>query len=179
MDLPLDHLTLEEIGRRLRRLGPADVVRLTGLARLWSRKLGPGLEDDLLNEALARTLSGDRRWPVDVPLAAFLSQVMRSIAGEWRRDQLREPRSLDDEDVQVADEACSPERETAYRHLASRIRQMLADDPIALGIFDLAMTDTAPDAIQKALGINATVYDTARRRLRRHLLAAYPDGFPL
>ena len=52
----------------------------------WATGLRQHDADDLLNEALDRVLSGRRTWPIDVPLLAFLSQVMRSIASQWRKE---------------------------------------------------------------------------------------------
>ena len=76
----VETLSLEEVGRLLGRLRQPDLLRLAALAQTWVSGLPRRDAGDLLNEALARILSGRRPWPADVPLPAFLSQVMRSIA---------------------------------------------------------------------------------------------------
>lgn len=86
-----DHLTPAEVYKRLTRLRPANSFRLTELARLWAWKGGTHAEADLLSEALTRVLEGRRKWPADVPLITFLSEVMRSIADEWGKRRLRQP----------------------------------------------------------------------------------------
>ncbi|MFB0874010.1 MULTISPECIES: hypothetical protein [unclassified Sphingobium] len=82
----VETLSLEEVGRVLGRLRQADLLRLAALAQTWVSGLPRRDAGDLLNEALARILSGQRPWPADVPLSAFLSQVMRSIASQWRHE---------------------------------------------------------------------------------------------
>lgn len=89
------HLSLEEVGRLLSRQRQADLLRLAALAGTWVRGIPRRDAADLLNEALARVLSGKRPWPADVSLHAFLSQVMRSIASQWRHQDAREPLAAD------------------------------------------------------------------------------------
>jgi hypothetical protein len=43
--------------------------------------------DDLIQEAMTLALSGDRPWPADVPIMAFLIQCMRSIASGEKESQ--------------------------------------------------------------------------------------------
>jgi DNA-directed RNA polymerase specialized sigma24 family protein len=90
MDDEATHLTPGEVRRLIGRLRGPDLVRLAALARVWVTGLRQHDADDLLNEALDRVLSGRRPWPIDVPLPAFLSQVMRSIASQWRHEDRRE-----------------------------------------------------------------------------------------
>lgn len=90
-------LSIEEVSRLLSRLRQADHLRLAALAQTWISGCPRREPVELLNEALSRILSGARPWPVDVPLPAFLSQVMRSIASQWRHEDQREP-LLDDAD---------------------------------------------------------------------------------
>jgi DNA-directed RNA polymerase specialized sigma24 family protein len=85
MDDDATHLTPGEVRRIIGRLRGPDLLRLSSLARTWATGLRQHDADDLLNEALDRVLSGRRPWPSNVPLPAFFSQVMRSIAsGAWR-----------------------------------------------------------------------------------------------
>ncbi|MBT1517494.1 hypothetical protein KIP88_45225 [Bradyrhizobium sp. SRL28] len=86
MDDEATHLSLGEVRRIISRLRGPDLVRLSLLARAWAAGLRYHDTDDLLYEALDRILSGRRLWPSEVPLPAFLSQVMRSIASQWRQE---------------------------------------------------------------------------------------------
>jgi DNA-directed RNA polymerase specialized sigma24 family protein len=86
--------------------GP-DLVRLAALARVWATGLRQHDADDLLNETLNRVLSGRRPWPIDVPLPAFVSQVMRSIASQRRHEDRREP-LMEDEAGEMFEEERNP-----------------------------------------------------------------------
>src|SRR5215472_4408636 len=79
----------EAVARALAALTPVDLVRLKRLAQLRARVL-PGLEwDELLNEALLRTLDGSRRWPEGVPLLAFVAGIMRSLVDRRVQERRR------------------------------------------------------------------------------------------
>ena len=172
MDEQSTHLTSDEIRRILARLRPPDIVRLSALARTWATGLRQHDADDLLNEALDRVLSGRRPWPSHLPLPLFLSQVMRSISGQWRRERRREP-LIEDEGTNAPDEQGEdPIASHEIDDLIARMRHVLADDPSSLGVFDHILADSDREEAQAALGIDAARYDTARRRMARHLFNA-------
>ena len=78
--------TIEECIGALRALSASDLQQLNNSARMRAAGLELLEGDDLVNEAIARLLSGSRRWPRKVPLVAFLLQTMRSIANShWKR----------------------------------------------------------------------------------------------
>ncbi len=130
----------------------------------------------MLNESMARVLEGRRSWPADVPLDAFFSQVMRSIAHEWRERAFREP-SL--EDHGLADVGVAPSHRAELESATAAARRALAGDPLALRLFELELEELPVAEIKRALDLNDTAFDTLRRRRRRCLLAAFPDGYPL
>ena len=167
-------LSLEEVGRLLGRLREPELLRLAALARL--RTVGMPRRDpsDLLNEALARVLSGQRPWPVDVGLVPFLSEVMRSIASQWRHEDGREPLT---EDTPEAQEAETREADHEISDLIAKMRLGLAGDPLALGIFDHALLQTSRRQILADLGIDATTFDTGRRRMVRTLHRQFYPGW--
>lgn len=169
------HLSLEEVGRLLGRQRQADLLRLAVLAETWVRGIFRRDAGDLLNEALARVLSGDRPWPADVSMHAFLSQVMRSIASQWRHEDTREPLA--------ADEFADVENITAtvadfdLSDLTHRMRDALLADEQALGIFDHILTQSTRKQVCDQLGLDATGYDTARRRMTRILRRQFKPGW--
>ncbi len=162
-----------DIGRALRALSDADLVRLKALARLWSRGLPGGLGwTDILNEAVVRCLDGSRRWPPDVPLLAFLSGVMRSICDDHWRRMRRDLGWL------VADPASGervaapgdPERLVASAQALSAIHGLFAADPAAQKVL-AGMTDgLAASDIRARYDMSAREYDSTRKRMRRTLL---------
>jgi hypothetical protein len=170
----VEALSIEEVGRLLSRLRQPDLLRLAALARTWSIGLPRRDAADLLNEALTRILSGDRPWPAAVPLHSFLSQVMRSVASQWRHEDLREP--LADDTVGTR-EACAPEAAYEFGDLTDRMRDALRDDYHATGIFEHILAQTSRKDARSLLGIDETGYDTVRRRMIRTLQRQFSPGW--
>ena len=57
------------------------------------------------------------------------------------------------------------------------MRGALAGDKPALGVLDQILADSDREKAQAALGMSATQYDTARRRMVRHLFEAFQSGW--
>lgn len=177
MDDEPAHLSLGEVRRALDRLRQVDIVRLSVLARNWARGLGRRDADDLLNEAFDRVLSGRRPWPSDVAMPAFFNGVMRSIASQWRHEDMRETLILDHTDGASGEMEESPPADHELSDLLSRMRLALGDDPQARGIMEHILADSDREEAQAALRIGATSYDTARRRMIRHLFRMFNSGW--
>jgi DNA-directed RNA polymerase specialized sigma24 family protein len=171
----VEHLSLEEVGRLLSRQRQPDLLRLAALAETWIRGIRRREASDLLNEALVRVLSGDRPWPADISLPAFLSQVMRSIANQWRHEDIREPLASDQ--IDDLGEGVAAGNEIDFADLTKRMRDALADDRPALGIFDHILTQTSRKQASEQLDLDATGYDTARRRMTRTLKRQFKPGW--
>ena len=176
MDGDVEYISAEEACRALTRLGAADAVRLSRLSRIWARGLRRHDADDLLNETFARILAGSRRWPAHVPLATFAEQVMRSVRSQWRHEAAREPLLADAEEAPPEPYA-SPLDEYDTKDLFERMRAALANDPPALGVLDQALAGSDRDEARAALGMSATEYDTARRRMTRRLADTFEKGW--
>lgn len=171
----VEYLSIEEVGRLLSRQRQPDLLRLAALAKVWIRGIPRRDAGDLLNEALVRILSGDRLWPADVSLPVFLSQVMRSISSQWRHEDLREPLATDGGDE--VDHSPAAEDDLDFVDLTGRMRAALSDDQVALGIFDHILNQTSRRQVCDQLGIDATGYDTARRRTIRSLRRQFNPGW--
>lgn len=177
MDDEATHLTPGEVRRIIGRLRRPDLVRLAALARVWATDLRQHDADDLLNEALDRVLSGRRPWPVDVALPAFLSQVMRSIASQWRQENRREPLKEDETGGMLKEEGHNPVACYEMSDLIGRMRRALAIDRLALGVFEHILADSDREEARAALDMDAIQYDTARRRMVRQLFEAFHAGW--
>ena len=70
-------------------------------------------------------------------------------------------------------------RPTRWTICIARMRHALADDPSGMGVFDHILADSDREEAQAALGIDAARYDTARRRMARHLFNAFHAGWNL
>lgn len=167
-------LSLEEVSRIFGRMRQPDLLRLAALAGAWSKGLPRRDATDLMNEALARVLSGQRPWPADTPMMAFLSQVMRSIASQWRREDCREP-LLEDRDERPA--GGTLEGEIEINELVKKIRHALRSDELALGIFEHCLLQSSRKTARAALDLDETGYDTTRRRMIRTLQREFNPGW--
>ncbi|MDR3537885.1 MAG: hypothetical protein P4L71_15425 [Acetobacteraceae bacterium] len=132
MDNEATHLTPGEVRRIIGRLRGPDLLRLATLARAWATGLRQHDADDLLIEALDRVLSGLRPWPSQVSLPAFLSQVMRSIASQWKWEDHREPLKEDVGEALLDEESRHPAARYELDDLISRKRGALGAEAISL-----------------------------------------------
>ena len=181
----------QEVLDGLRGLGDADLRRLEWMARLRSIGLH-GIEwQDLLHEAIARTLDGTRQWPKEVSIIVFLRETMRSIASDhWRRESrspvLMESQLRDtSDDVEgsvletVADPVASPERDAAVSEALSQIKLAFSGDPKALRVIVGMAMGKSPREIQEEGQMDARQYASTQRRIRRTLARLFPDGRPI
>jgi len=171
------YLSPDEVRRALDRLSRADIVRLSLLARNWLRGLPRRSPDDLVNEAIERILSSRRPWPCDLDRVAFINGVMRSIADQWRKENHREPLSEDHASKIV--EGCTIEPDHEINDMVAKMRRSIAEDELARQMFEHLLVDRDRDEIQSAIGVDATGFDTVRRRMFRHLKAAFASGWKI
>ena len=171
----------------LRGLTDADLRRLEGIARVRALGLHEVEWQDLLHEAVVRTLDGARQWPMDVGLVVFLRETMRSIASEhWRRrridpivpdSRLRDP----PDDVEatvldsVADPTADPERDAAAAETLARIEEAFEGDLDALHVLWGMALGKSPSEIQDEGQLDARRYASTQRRIRRTLARVFPD----
>jgi len=173
-----------DIAAAIGGLSPADLARLKAIARLRAQGLPRGIGwADLLNEAVARALSGTRRLPPDVPVVAFLAGVMRSLASEaWRRARTEDDILAAAEDLSgfTADEMPKdPERTALAIQALSLIHRMFATDPDVLKVLSGLADELTAEEIRHVYGLSVQDYDNARKRLRRAMLRwALRDGAP-
>lgn len=161
----------------IRALTDADRIRLSRVAEYRARAL-VGLHlglsaDDLLQEAIRRTLNGERRWRKTVSFRKHLIETIRSLANH-APDELKGCAVTALEDSGVALDGVSirstignGERVAAANEQLLKIRMTFeADDEVSLVLEDLASGMTGPE-IQKDLGITQTQFETIVTRLRR------------
>lgn len=158
-----------------------DLLRLKSIARLHARGLPPDVAwDDLLQEAITRVLTGKRPKPEGVGMVAFLGGVMRSLRTDHIRRARRgmhrgDPRWVGNEpddrpDLEVLDPAADPERALIAANELEKIRQLFADDAVALQIIGGLAEGLIAGQIRARYQISRTDYDSARKRMRRCLL---------
>jgi hypothetical protein len=174
-----EYATDAEVEAAIRALSDADGVRLRKVASFRARGLaGLGLgvsADDLLQEAIMRTLAGGRRWRKSVTFVKHLIKTLGSLANHLR-DELKGgtvvPATAEDPEGRldgVALKSRMPDGErvaAANEQLATISKMFDKDDEVGLVLEGLAAGMTGPE-IQVDLNINETQYETIMTRLRR------------
>ena len=160
--------TPEEIEQAIKTLSKADLTRLNQIAQVRARGNLKQDAEDLLMEALTRILAGGRKWPRNVALVPFFSEVMRSIASDWRRQlgQQRESSSYANEKVGIVPEKAVPPDEILSRQQAyESVRNELKSNPIDLDLLDKKLIGLRGK--ERKGKLDKTIYDTALTRIRR------------
>jgi DNA-directed RNA polymerase specialized sigma24 family protein len=174
-------LTPAQVALALNIISRMDFLRLKAIARLHARGLPPDVGwDDLLQEAFTRAMVGSRRKPQGVAMVAFLAGIMRSLRAEhWRRarggPRSHETLRIDHQrDLSRAVELRDPESDLEQALLAREqieaIERLFAGDSAALGILAGLAEGRSAAQIRADTGLSKTVYDSARRRIRRTFL---------
>jgi RNA polymerase sigma-70 factor (ECF subfamily) len=170
----VESTSTDAIARALAALAPGDLLRLKRMAQLRAR-LVPGLDwEDLLNEALLRALDGSRPWPTTVPLLAFLSGIMRSLADARANERRRaaERRLADC----GSDAEPLPDGRIQARQCLAAIARFFAADPDVLALIGaLARQELGLPAWPANLTPQRR--EAARKRLARAILRGKLDAF--
>lgn len=115
---------------------------------------------DLLHEAIARTLSGKRKWKSQqIDFVTHLRGCMRSIANEYAEEALRYSNETPVERRYKEDYS----RTLIFDETRSRLQ----GHEIALAVFNNLLEGYSPAEIREMLNINLGVYNAARKRVSR------------
>jgi hypothetical protein len=166
--------TREEFEAAVGGFSDSDWARLDGLARSFAFCTG-WESDDLLQEAVVRTLQGTRNCPTSVDVIKHLADTMSSIADTERskgRNQhphvpIVQPGLDLGEDL--ASENRSPEDTLAYRAAHAELLALFDDDPIAREMVEGILADFDTDQLKELTGLQGTAYESKRTLIRRRL----------
>jgi DNA-directed RNA polymerase specialized sigma24 family protein len=123
--------------------------------------------NDLLNEAMVRSLDGVRHWKPDkVEFIRYLIGCMSSIVDHWRKQYLKLP------PFAPFDENATPSRSRFTDPLHSRIehaalRAHFQGDDEAWNVLNLRMEGCTPAEIREELNLSLHAYHAAAKRGRR------------
>src|SRR4029079_12867863 len=136
--------------------------------------------DDLIHEAIVRTLSEDRSWRKSaVDFYGHLRSVIRSIASHWAEqyDPNIVPASSlaqeDDEGNEYNPAEAPPIQgyrqrdEVEDRDLVERIETAFHDDSLVTRLIECIKSGMTGPETQDALNISRTEYETGRKRMKR------------
>jgi len=182
-----DVMSPEEFAVACRKLSESDWTKIRRGSKSYA--FGNVIDSrDLLNEAIRRTLSGERRCPRDIEsVAAYLLLTMRSIGSDEQKDWHREhgPRPVrritKDGDVmtrEVEYESDEPdpeefhierEQDQVFAERKHQVLMLFANDPVGRTCVDLMIAGYRGADLQKELGFDDVAYATVRRRIKRRL----------
>ena len=183
-----------EIEQAAAELSPADLKRLQLVARTVMRYYGLATavrdHDDLVAEALIRTLGGSRSWRKGVDFVYHLAQAMRSVAWTWFEQEAAQRADADAVErwesamLGSADSADSvdglldpePDAEAAClaREQVERIRRAFADDPAANAVLAGWAIGCKGPEIRQLHGLSDKTFQAAVRRIRRFAQSQRP-----
>jgi hypothetical protein len=158
--LPIARLSLLEVECALASLSDAEKTALAKIARLYARKT-PYDKEDLIQEALARVLSGRRAWTKDIGPVLFLGGVIRSIAWDWKSEgPLDDTRSTD---LKIE------ERNAIAVIDAARIVALFDDDLVARNMVAAMIDGARGEELQAISGLGKVAYESKRTKIRRRI----------
>jgi DNA-directed RNA polymerase specialized sigma24 family protein len=159
-----------EARKAINALTDDDYVKLMIIAKMFKRDriCGTVMEaEDLLHDAIAKTLDGRRAWNKQVSILKHLDRVMESDAGHEAERQIKHPSHELPQDTleEMPDPAAKAE---ACDELQNALSSFTADKT-ALEVIQLKAKGLSASEIQRDLGIDKTHYETVTRRIRRRI----------
>jgi len=164
------HLSREELEAAVLGISDADILRVSQIANSYTGSHEMEA-DDLVQEAIMRTLAGDRKTcPRDLPIVYFLAGVIKSIAHEEREKNKRKKNDEDSYQAtlkQFNDEDCSTENDVLEQQLYNELEAIYEEDEEILLLILYLQEGESSSEIQKNEGWSETHYNSIRRRMRR------------
>lgn len=189
VDQDRDVLDLEEMRQAISGLTTVELVRLRKAGRIYAVGLACDA-DDLLGEAVAAAIAGNRRCRRDMMIMPFLVGAMRSIASKTRVSGKRagEVMSLDatgTDGLPLVPPPVSREpdietlqlREEDRKLRIEALEELFADDDDALLMIWADLEEKSKEEIKMQLDIDDKAYATIRRRIRRRIERRFPNGW--
>ena len=170
--MPTETPSADELCVAIKGLRTDELIRLHLVAKVFD----PRRHEDLLQEAIARTLSGERKWRNGVTLYWHLHQTMRSIAWAWYKklDEnlvLVSQCRVDDRDAAsfINAEAATPdpERQAAALLTLERVVENCGSDPVVVGLLMGKLEGKTGPEIREELSLSEQDFSAAAQRLRR------------
>jgi hypothetical protein len=174
-----------EVRAAIEALSPSDLRTLQGAAKFRIAGLGRkalGRDwSDLLQEAVTRTVEGDRRWNKSgVGFVGHLLGVMRSIASHWAEhfresepqletdltptnDTGESPSPLEDPKLTPP----TPEEILREKQLTHQIETRFKDDERGRRVIRRMLLEKDAVQIRNELGMDIKQYETTVKRVRR------------
>jgi DNA-directed RNA polymerase specialized sigma24 family protein len=182
----------EEINEAIRSLTREELLKLEKYAKWRIKGIGRASEgrnrEDLMQDAVTQTLSGQRSWNKSVSFVQYLIGVMRSISSHWKEQFDPNSALLESEAIYSSPEgkeknpfldapstAPDAERLIMAKQEIEQIEILFSDDHQALEVIAGWRLEMSGPEIQKELDISQKEYETIARRIRRNVSPSIPD----
>lgn len=178
-----DRLTQAEVLQELKNMSAADRIRVERLARYAFAGVSGMSDEDLLQDAYTKLISGERIWHRGFAAVPAIASVLDSMASNLRKREANGPiesrtivstsETINDADLLVSNvepvQTITPE-DAAYDAQQFRKLEVLLenDEEATLVAWEWAMGRRGKEAVE-ALGMSDNQYDSARKRLMRKL----------
>jgi hypothetical protein len=180
------YASVEESRAAIVALSTDDHIKLMIIAGYFckQRRLGRAQVEpsDLLGEAIARTLNGDRKWRKQtVTMLRHLDRTMESISGHVVEDGVAEAElkgavSAEELDSQTGlarrSQRADAEKGLLAREQLKEIEALFINEPIAFSVLRSKAEGYTESEITLRLGIGKKGYESARKKIER-AMAAY------
>jgi DNA-directed RNA polymerase specialized sigma24 family protein len=169
-----------EVQLEIARLSQADLLRLRQIARGLVRAKPIQVEpDELLNEALAKALEGERKIPRDVPVVVALANAMKSIVSNELKSH--NVKKVDRGDLDALAEVAQPGPSLEDNVIAQDLRAKLIglfedDDTAALLIEGHYLEGMTAAELKTLAGLSDTAYESKMKAIRRRIGDAVRRG---
>jgi DNA-directed RNA polymerase specialized sigma24 family protein len=174
-----------EAAEAIARLDDKGKATLRKIARsYWEERMsGPNAAaepDDLLQEAMVRTLQGTRRWRRSVTIIKHLIRTMESISWEAYRARSARTHAWSEDTVDEIDPGDRPDDSSQStvvdvvlaREELAQIESRFENDREALEVLRCRSIELPPSETCERLGIDRYCYNTVNKRIWRKLTNA-------
>lgn len=131
--------------------------------------------EDLLHDAILKTLEGQRRWNRQVTIVRHLDRVMESDSGHEAGKRRTRGQVLSESEAASVTHQSRPDHRLIVLEELDDALAPFADDQRALDLLHLKAEGYSPSEIQRELGMEKRQYDTTTRRIRRRILRHLAD----
>lgn len=179
-------LSVEEVREKLSALSLIELAKLMKIAKVYSFK---GVDsEDLIQETIKRCLDGVRKCPENVDFLVFLAGAMKSVADGMRKKIIPENDVAFSIEDNCGDIPCyqepSPEqileqdsRRKFFEVKLKEVYNLFEGDESAIAVLKGQEEGLSRVEFCENYGMDIKTYNTTRRRIRRALDKAYPEGW--
>ena len=173
------YATSQEARTAIEHLQNTDYTKLMLIARSFAIRLRGTVAnpEDLVHEAIVKTLDGRQRWKRSVSILKHLDRVMESDSGHMAEKQAAHGTSqLLAGQAESAAQFPDPETRLTALDELDELLALFTEDKAVLELLHLKGGGLSASKIQRELGMGTTQYDTVTKRIRRRLAKHQSEG---